>query len=146
MLKEMGKDWPWVLRKITNGIANSMTCPMVHDSLTTNSTIFSLAGRVIYNHDTVNRLKLVEVEFIAESGTLGTDGLLVELFDKTNAVSIGTISFLGTEDDTIKSIDVLSYFQSLANGSIVLECNFAKGGAIGPATINSASVILKGFK
>jgi len=83
------------------------------------------------------------MDFIAASGTLGTDGIDVRLWDKNNAAEVGVVSFGGVDDDMIDFTNVKNYFSN-KSGKIMLEVQFRKAGPIGPSNIAGATLNIYG--
>lgn len=134
-----GYDLQSLAYELSTKIINGALLNLVNMEHTTNSQIYLKVGGGIIDMAKFKRTKITAIEFMVESGSLGTDGIDVQLYDKTNSAQIGLINFGGAEDDTLKFVDILSYLVNIT-GKITIEVHFRKAGAIGPSNISASSI------
>lgn len=143
--KEMSKEWNYIKMKLANIIDNTKNSQMFGVCQTTNSTSYALVGGGSVDLDRIKFSKLDVVHFRVMSGTVAADGVSCRLWDRINAAEITVISFTGAEDDTVKEVDVKSYFTG-KTGAMIFECYIKKDGAVGPSEICSATVEFHGMR
>jgi CheY-specific phosphatase CheX len=126
--------------RVEGVVQNGQVIPTVTQSQLTNNITYMNVGTTILNLDETNFDNTEDIVFVAESGNVGSGGLTVQLYDKTNAVEITTLVFTAVEDDTIKTDSIKSYLEGIGAGRITLEVNIKKTAAGGAVTLTCSTI------
>lgn len=114
-----------ILDKALSHIRNFKMIPLVTTTKTASILTYVNAGTVPFSCSSFDMGEIQAMIFKCTSGTVGTSGLTVQLYDKTNSVEIAILAWLNVEDDTDKEVDVKDYLEGKCR-EIVLEVNIKK--------------------
>lgn len=121
---------------LLNGRINNSQDITTGGQKSTTSTGFVFAGARIFDITNYKKTKIQRVLFRIASGTL-SDGMTVELFDKTNSTQITTVVFTSGQDDIIlPSADIKSYFDSIST-AVILNVNIKSAAGASVEIVNS---------
>jgi len=139
MRREGTKDRPNKNHLLAGIIQNGQIFPLLQSSKSTNLTTYAVVSNVIIDVDLIKKSKVKDMRLVARSASVGGGGLSVQLFDNDAAAEVGVVSFLGSEDQTIKSASVKSYLSGLT-GRAFFTLRIKKDGPTGPSTVRSVAL------
>jgi hypothetical protein len=125
-----------------NEVANVDTISLSHLPRLTQGTTFIRAGGCVLNIDNYNKTNWTSIILVVQTANVGLNGATIELFDKDNNTQITTLSWVDAEDDTTKTADVTSYFQS-KSGRFFLESNVKADGGGAASVFDFISLEVK---
>jgi len=140
MRREGTKDRPNVNHLLDNIVMNGQYLSISTLPITINSVTAILAGYITINIDMLKKNKLSDIVFTAGSGSIGTAGLTVQLYDITNAALIGSVAFTSGQNNMVKTVSVKIYL-SAKSGNLLLQASAYKTSAVGTSSsLNSTGL------
>lgn len=134
------KDRPNVNHLLDNICMNGQYMPISNTPITAVSVTPAVAGYVTINVDMLKKNKLSDIVFTAGSGTVGTVGMVVYLYDITHAIVIGQIIFASGESNIVKTTSVKIYVTPYT-GNLYFRSTANKGSVVGAScTLNSTGI------